>query len=169
MDKTLTELPGYDIRYTYVTDMPYLREWMGQSGMLHWFPMEEEKEVEDAVQCWIGFSRYSSSLTATIDGIPCAIGTLFLMPYQKVAHHCIFKIIVDQKYQHKGIGSSLLKNLKHLAKQYFRLELMHIEILEDNPIIHLLKKFDFHEFARQECFFKENDRYFARILLESYL
>jgi RimJ/RimL family protein N-acetyltransferase len=165
----MTEIPGFDIRYTYVSDMPYLREWLAQTNMLHWFPMTEEKEVEDAIQCWIGFSRYSSSLTATVKGIPCAIGTLFLMPYQKVAHHCIFKIIVDQKYQKMGIGSSLLKNLKHLAKQYFRLELMHIEIFEGNPIMHLLHKFDFHEFARQERFVKENDRYLTRILFESYL
>jgi len=163
------ELPGYDIRYTFVTDMPFLRDWLATPGMLHWFPMSEGREVEDAIQCWIGFSRFSASLTATLNGTPCGMGTLFLMPYQKVAHHCMFKIIVDPKHQRKGIGGSLLKNLKHLAKNYFHLELMHIEVFEGNPIIHLLKKYDFHEFARQERFIKENDKYFARILFESYL
>jgi RimJ/RimL family protein N-acetyltransferase len=165
----MAEIPGYDIRYTNLNDTSYLREWLESPGMLHWFPMEEEKEIEDAIQCWMGFSRYSSSITATIDDVPCGIGTLFLMPYRKVAHHCLFKIIVDPKHHRKGIGSSLVKNLKHLAKQYFHLELMHIEVFEGNPIIPLLKKFDFHEFARQERYVKEGDTYYARILLESFL
>ncbi len=165
----MVDIPGYDIRYTDLNDEPYLRQWLAAPGVLHWFPMSQEKEVDDAIQCWIGFSRYSCSLTATIDGVPCGIGTLFLMPYRKVAHHCLFKIIVDPHHQRKGIGSSLLKNLKHLAKTYFRLELMHIEVFEGNPLISLLKKQDFHEFVRQERYVKEGERYFARILLESYL
>ena len=165
----MTDLAGFDIRYTDLTDTPYLKEWLQIPGMLHWFPMEEEKEVEDAIQCWMGFSRYCSSLTATLDGVPCGIGTLFLMPYRKVAHHCLFKLIVDPKHQKKGIGGSLVKNLKHLAKQYFHLELMHIEVFEGNPLLSLLQKYDFHEYGRQERYVKEGDRYFARILLESYL
>ena len=163
------ESPDFDIRYTYVTDLPYLKEWLSATGMLHWFPMSDEREVEDAAQCWIGFCRYSCSLTATINGVPCGIGTLFLMPYKKVAHHCLFKLIVHPEHQRKGIGGSLLKNLKHLAKQYFRLELMHIEVFEGNPIVHLLKKYNFHEFARQDNYVKEGDQYLARILYESSL
>jgi len=165
----MTDLPGYDIRYTLLTDESYLRDWLAEPGMLHWFSLSQEKEVEDAIQCWIGFCRYGCSLTATIDEVPCGIGTLFLMPYQKVAHQCLLKIIVDPKHQKKGIGSSLLKNLKHLARNQFKLELMHIEVFEGNPILHLLKKYDFHEFARQDHYVKENGKYFARILLETKL
>jgi RimJ/RimL family protein N-acetyltransferase len=165
----MQELPGLDIRYTYVTDTPYLRQWLLNPDVQKWFPVSEEREIEDAVQCWIGFSRYSSSITATVNGVPCGIGTLFLMPYRKVAHHCLFKIVVDPKYQGKGVGTSLLKNLKHLAKNYFHLELMHIEVFEGNPFIHLLQKFDFHEFARQENFVKDSRGYHSRILYESNL
>lgn len=162
-------IPGYDIRYTYITDISYLRQWVKTSGVLHWFPMSTEKEVEDALQCWIGFCRWSSSLTATINHVPCAIATLFLMPYKKVAHHCVFKIIVDPKWQRKGIGFSLLKNLKHLAKNYFHLEMINIEVFEGNPIVELLKKHGFYEFARQEKFVKEEEKYLARILMETKL
>ncbi len=161
--------PDFDLRFTYVTDLPYLKEWLQSPGMLHWFPMQEEKEVDDAAQCWVGFSRYSCSLTGVIGEEPCAMGTLFLMPYRKLAHHCLIKIIVAPKWQRQGIGSSLLKNLKHLAKTQFRQELVHMEVFEGNPMIELLKKFDFHEFARQEKFVKENGIYYTRILLESYL
>jgi putative acetyltransferase len=78
-------------------------------------------------------------------------------------------MVVDPRYQRKGIGRDLLKNLKHLAKSYFRLELMHIEVFEDNPFIHLLEEFDFKEFARQERFIKDGGKYSARILYESFL
>lgn len=162
----MANIPGFDLRYTYVTDISYLRTWLQAPGMLHWFPMQEEKELEDAIACWIGFARYSASLTATIDSKPCGIATLFLMPYRKVSHHCMFKMIVDPRQQRKGIGSALVNNLKHLAKNYFGLELLHIEVFEDNPILSLLSKFAFTQFVRQERFVKEDGRYLARILME---
>ena len=164
--KRITEEKGYDIRYTHVQDAPYLNSWLLAPGMLHWFPMSEGKEMEDAVTCWISFCRYSSSLTATYEGTPIAIGTLFLMPYRKVAHHCLFKLIVDPKFHRRGVGTSLLKNLKHLAKNTFRLELMHIDIYEGNPIYFLLQQQGFREYGRQSHFVKENGTYFGRILME---
>jgi ribosomal protein S18 acetylase RimI-like enzyme len=165
MDKWM-DLPGFDIRYTYLTDTFYLKRWLNHPGMLHWFPMSDEKEIEDAVQCWMGFCRYSSSLTATLQGVPCGMGTLFLMPYQKVSHHSLFKLIVDPEHQRKGIGTSLVRNLKHLAKNYFQLELIHTEVFEKNPLISLLQKLEFTEFGYQENYVKEGDHYLARVLLE---
>ncbi len=161
------EIPGFDIRYTYVTDISYLREWVNHPTILKWFPMATEKEVEDALQCWIGFCRWSSSLTATIDRIPCAVGTLFLMPYQKVAHQALFKLAVNPKWQRRGIGTALLRNLKHLAKNYFHLEAIAIEIFEGNPIESLLKQQGFQEIFRQNHYVKDPDS--ARIYMEAYL
>lgn len=158
-----------DIRYTHVQDAPHLRDWLLQPSVQKWFPVSEGQELEDAVNCWIGFSRFQSSLTVTLNNEPCGIGTLFLMPYRKVAHHCLFKLVVDPARHRQGIGRSLLKNLKHLAKNYFRLELMHIEVFDKNPLIHLLKEFDFHEFARQERFVKIDGEYLARVLFQSNL
>jgi putative acetyltransferase len=158
-----------DIRYTHMNDLSYLKTWVSDHEILHWFPMSEGKEVDDALQCWIGFSKYNCSLTAIYKDVPVAVGTLFLMPYRKVSHHCMFKLAVDPKYQRMGIGSSLVRNLKHLAKNYFRLELMHIEVFEGNPLISLLKKEGFTEFVRQEKYVKENGKYLARILLEANL
>lgn len=165
----MEEIPGLDIRYTYVTDISYLRQWIKSPGMLKWFPMTEEKEVEDALQCWIGFSRWSCSITATINHIPCGIGTLFLMPYKKVAHHCLFKVIVDPHHQRKGIGNTLIRNLKHLAKSYFHLEMISTEVFEGNPIISVLEKNNFQEIFRQRNFVKTEDGYKARIFLETKL
>src|SRR5689334_9365741 len=98
------EVPGLDMRYSYLTDAPVLRQWLSIPEVQRWFPVGEEREIEDAVQCWIGFSRFSSSITATLDKgqTICGIGTLFLMPYRKVTHHCLFKMVVDPIYQNKG-------------------------------------------------------------------
>ena len=160
------EPAGLDIRYTYVTDTSYLRQWLEMPQVQKWFPVSEEKEIEDAVQCWIGFSRYSCSLTAVLDGVPCGIATLFLMPYKKVAHHALFKVVVNPEYQRRGIGTSLVKNLKHLAKNYFRLDLIHTEVFEGNPLIHLLEAQGFQVYAKQDDYVKDQGRYLGRILYE---
>lgn len=162
-------LPDFDIRYTTLTDGPYLKEWLLSPGMLHWFPMEDEKEVEDAVQAWLGFCRWSCTLTATIRQEPCGVATLFLMPYRKVAHHCLCNLIVDPRRKEEEINPSLLKNLKHLAKNYFRLEILHMEVYEGNPVIKILEEAGFREFARQERYVKEGDKYLARVMYECYL
>jgi len=165
----VNEIPEFDIRYTYVTDTPKLREWLKSPGMLHWFPMESDSELENAIQCWIGFSRWSSSLTATVNHTPVGIATLFLMPYKKVVHQALFKIVVDPVWQRKGIGSALIKNLKKKKKNYFKLELLNIEIYEGNPIYQLLQKAGFYEVVRQDHFVKENGLYRARIVMEAAL
>jgi RimJ/RimL family protein N-acetyltransferase len=163
------ELSDCDIRYTRLTDTPYLRRWLTDPKVAKWFPMGSENEVDLAVRAWIGFSRYYSSLTATKEGVPLGIATLFLMPYKKVAHECMFKLIVDPEKQHQGVGTTLLRNLKHLAKNYFHLELMKIEIFEKNPIEILLKQQEFYEIIRQEKFVKDQGQYSARIVYEAKL
>ena len=162
----MRHIPNFDIRYSEAKDFSYVNEWIYQPQILQWFPMSTDKEVQDALACWMGFCRHKSSLTATINGVPCGVVTLFLMPYRKVCHHCIFKIVVDPKYHHQGIGSSLIKNAKHLAKEYFRLERLQIEVIEGNHLIDLLKKQNFVEIVSQAKYFKEGDTYKGRVLLE---
>ena len=163
----MVDLLDYDIRYTDLNDLPYLKKWLEDPEMLFWFPMSNTKEIDEAASCWMSFSKLSCSLTAISEGVPCAIGTLFLMPYRKVSHHCMFKVIVDKEKQKKGVGTSLIRNLKHLAKNYFRLELIHTEVFEGNPLISILKKEGFKEFARQEGYVKDAGSYRARVLLQA--
>ncbi len=156
----------FDIRYTEEGDLFYLKSWLDHPSVMKWFPISDEKEINDAAACWIGFYKFKCSLTAIVNGIPCGMATLFLMPYKKVAHESMFKIVVSPEYQRQGIGSALIKNLKHLAKKRFRLELLHIEVYENNPLIELLEKQGFQAIVRQERYFKDDDTYFARVLLE---
>jgi putative acetyltransferase len=168
MANDITQDENYDIRYSRVTDISYLKKWMIDPRILQYLPFDyhQSQELEYFAKNWIGFSRYQASLTAVYNAHPCGIGTLFLMPYRKVAHMAMMYIVVDPLWQRKGIGSSLLKNLMHHARNHFKLELLNIEIMDNNPILSILKKNGFYEVFRQEKYFKVNGKYHARILME---
>lgn len=156
-----------EIRYTTQKDMSYLEKWLKDPDNNKWFPFSTKKEIESGVKNWISFSKYRSSLTGAIDKKVCGIGTLFLMPYKKLAHHAMFYLIVDKDYRKKGIGSDMLKNLINLARNYFQLESIYTEVFEGCPMISILKRFNFEQFAYQERYIKENEsQYLARILFD---
>lgn len=166
----ITDSQDFDLRFSLIDDMVALRQWLKTEGITHWFPPENDQEIENFVRIWIGFCRYNASLTATYQNKPVGMGILYLMPYRKVAHHAMMQIIVDPEHQSKGVGFSLVKNMKHLAKTQFRLESVHVEVFDESPFIPLLKDLDFTEFARQEKYVKEKSgQYFPRILLEAQL
>ncbi len=161
------EIPGYDIRFSELDDGAYLSSWFAYPDSCDGFPFSFD-EKEDALKNWIGFAKYKASLTGMMNGVPCAVGTLFLMPYRKVAHHCSFYLVVDPEHRRKGIGASMVRNLLHLAKTRFRLESVHVEIFEPNPLLSVVEKLNFHRFAKQEHFIKMDGMYRPRILLEHF-
>lgn len=168
MDKE--KIKDLEIRYTEPGDAQYLKEWLSDPEVNRWFPMADAVEIDDAVQRWIGFYRYRCSLTAVLDGMPCGLTTLYLQPYRKLAHQCEFGIIVGQKYRGYGVGSELLKNAMHLAKEHFKIELMHLQVYSENPAIRLYQRFGFKEFGRQDAWIKElNGEYTGRVFMERYL
>jgi putative acetyltransferase len=89
------------------------------------------------------------------------------MPYRKVAHQALFKVVVDPKWQKHGVGETLIRNLKHLAKNYFQLDLIAIEVFEGNPILSILKKQGFEEIFRQDNYVKSGDKSLARVYMEA--
>jgi RimJ/RimL family protein N-acetyltransferase len=159
-----------DIRYSDLADGRYLKEWLLEPSIGKWFPIYDEAEIDDAVQRWIGFSRYKCSLTALKEGKPCGIGTLYLQPYRKLAHQCEFGIVVGHGYRGEGIGTELLRNLMHLAKDKFKIEILHLQVYAENPAINLYKRLGFVEFGRQTHWIKEIDgTYTGRVFMEKYL
>ncbi len=159
----------FDIRFSEYDDMAYLSSWVSYPEGCDPFPfMLEEKE--DALRNWIGFAKYKASLTGLFQGTPCAVGTLFLMPYLKVSHQCSFYLIVDPEHRRKGIGTAMVRNLLHLAKSRIRLESIQAEIFLPNPIEMVLEKLGFHPFARQEDFVRiDPEQSRARLLMECLL
>lgn len=149
--------PGVEIRYTEQGDAQYLKEWLMDPSVKFCFPMEDEVEIDDAVMRWISFYRYKCSLTLLKDGVPCGIATLYLQPYKKLAHQCEFGIIIGEHYRNMGLGSYLMGSLMHLAKEKFKIELLHLQACDDNPAIKLYQRFGFKEFGRQNSWIKEKE------------
>jgi hypothetical protein len=46
--------------------------------------MDDEVEIDDAVNRWIGFYRYRCSLTVVHNDTPVGIATLYLQPYKNL-------------------------------------------------------------------------------------
>lgn len=169
MNKEQIKTPpaGLDMRYTELGDAPYLKDWLMDPSVSRWFPMADVIEIEDAVNRWIAFYRYRCSLTATINGTPCGMATLYLQPYRKLAHQCEFGIIVAPQYRDQGIGSDLIKNIIHLAQHEFKIELLHLQVYAKNPAMRLYKRFGFQEFGNQTHWIKEDEKtYVGRIFME---
>ncbi len=155
-----------DIRYSEISDGEHLLKWMQDKEVAKCFPPSTEKEMNDFVNNWIGFSRYKVSLTAVLDKEVCGIGTLFLMPYKKVSHQCVLYMVVDPLKTGRGIGTDLLKNMLNLAENYFKFEFITAEVFEGSPIIKLLEKFKFERYAVQEKYVKMDGLYNSRILYQ---
>lgn len=167
--KELPQIDGLEMRYTIPEDGEPLKEWLLEPGILRGFPMIDRLEVEDSVKHWISFARYKSSLTATIDGKACGIGTLCLMPYRKLAHQCLLSIIVSGEMRGKGVGTLIMNNLLHLGKNYFGMEVIYLEVYEGNPAISLYRRFGFKEVGNQKRFMKEDGQYVGKIIMERIL
>lgn len=159
------------IRFTEMEDGKYLREWLLDPSTMRWFPMCDEVEVDDSVSRWIAFSRYKCSLTAVRDGTPCGLATLYLQPYRRLAHQCEFGIVVGKDYRGKGlnVGEQLLKALMDLAKNTFRIELLHLQVYGENPAIRLYRRFGFREFGRQTRWLKDHGAFVPRVFMERLL
>ena len=166
----ITDGSDYDIRYSKQEDLSYLVKWISHPDSMKWYPVSTEKDIEDMAKNWIGFSRFGASLTAEYRDKPAGIGTLFLMPYHKLIHHCLLYFVVDPEMRGKGIGTSIVRNLTHLGKTYFHFEKICLEAYEGCPGLHILEKVGYKEIFRQQHFVKEQDgTYLDRIMVEKQL
>lgn len=156
-------------RITKEDDAPYLKKWLLEPGILEWFPMDDEREVDDSVRIWVSYFEKKSAFTALLDGTPCGMGNLYIQPYQKLLHQCLFSIIVSKEFRGKGIGTKLLEEMIKRAKNDFKIETLHLEVYEGNPAKHLYDRMGFKEYGRHPKFLKKRDTFWTKILMEKAL
>jgi len=158
------------VRITEEADQTYLIEWLQQPDVLQWFPLANLREIEDAVRIWMSYREQKAVLTALWDGVPCGSAVLYLHPFRKLAHQSLFAILVDEKYRGKGVGRRLLTELERVAKEERGIELLHLEVYEGNPAVHLYLKMGFTPYGKQRRFIKEPDgRYLDKIMMQKSL
>lgn len=157
------------IRPGVLEDKKYIIEWLQQSDVLQWFPLTDLREIEDAARIWIDNVKYNSVLTALWNDQPCGIATLYLQSFKKLSHQCLFAIIVDEKYRGRGVGTAILKEMEKLAREQFHIELLHLEVYESNPAIHLYQRFGFVQYGYQRHFIKQNGQYRGKIMMQKAL
>ncbi len=153
-------------RTTIADDAPYLLRWLSDPKILRWFPMFDAREIEDAVRIWIGYSKIEAGITALYHSEPCGMANLYIQPYKKLAHTCLFSIIVSEEMRGKGVGKQLLDHLMKYAKEKFKIEILHLEVYEGNPAKHLYERAGFKEFGCQTHFIKENGKYIPKIFMQ---
>ncbi len=158
-----------DIRPAMVEEGSYLTKWLADPAILRWFPMADAREIEDAVKIWMSYTRFQACFTALVDNTPAGMSTLYIQPYEKFAHQCLFAIIVDEKFRNQGIGTALLEHMCLQARDKFKIEILHLEVYEGNPAIHLYERMGFKEFGRHPRFIKLNGEYLDKIMMQKEL
>ncbi|MGM0439502.1 MAG: GNAT family N-acetyltransferase [Chlamydiota bacterium] len=158
------------IRYTKLDDVNYLTQWLKQPGMKKCFPMTTNEEVHDAAKRWISFSNIGCSLTAEYDKQPCGLVSLYLLPYLRLIHQCEWGLVVSREYQDMGVGNFLINEITSLAKDSFKLELLHVQVFEHNKRGRaFFEKHGYREFGRQTHWLKDKNNYSARIFMERFI
>lgn len=161
--------PSLVFRTTEDQDSPELTEWLLEPDVMQWFPMIDRREVEDAVRIWVGFSKIGSAISVLADGKLCGMANLYIQPYEKLKHTCLFSIIVAKEYRGMGVGAALLREIMKLAKEKFHIEILHLEVYQGNPARKLYERLGFREFGKHPHFLKENGKYTQKIFMQKTL
>lgn len=166
----MSEKPIVTVRVSEDKDAPFLHRWLMDPVVLQWFPLDNEREVEDAVRIWLSYKETGCAYTGCVNGVPCGMAVLYLHRHKKMLHQSLFAIIVDEKYRGQGVGSQIFQHLKQEAKEKFHLEILHLEVYAGNPAKSLYERLGFVEYGTQCRFLKERGgTYRDKINMQLYL
>ncbi len=154
------------VRPSVESDCPVLASWIAKPDVLRWFPMSDQREIDDSVRIWMGHIKLGASFTAEYQGKIAGMAVLYLQPYQRYSHHCLFAIIVNEEFRNLGVGKALIEHFEKVARDQFNIELLHLEVYEGNPAKRLYERLGFKEYGKHPHFIKENGKYVAKILMQ---
>lgn len=115
-------------------------------------------EAEAAYITQLENSRDSVMLVAKCDGKIVGNASLNRLP-RRMSHRGDFSVSVAKEYWNKGIGSGLLREIIHFAKEN-SFEMIDLQVRSDNiAAIHLYEKYGFKKICTYPSFFKIGDQY----------
>lgn len=158
-----------EIRPAVPEDGASLIKWLNDPGILKWFPMIDSREIEDSVRIWVSYAKLQACFTACVEGAIVGMSILYIQPYKKFSHQCLFAIIVDERFRNRGIGKALIEHMTTQARDQFHIEILHLEVYNGNPAIHLYERMGFREYGRHPHFIKLGEEYFDKILMQKVL
>lgn len=159
-----------EIRKSKHEDVKYIIEWLKDPETLQWYPMFNDREIDDAADFWISFVKDGAVLTAYYDNEAVGIVNLYLQPYQKLSHQCLMAIIVKNGFRGKGVGTKLIQAIEKLAKEEFNIKFLHLEVYENNPAIRLYERQGFVKYGEHKHFIKNLDgSYLSKICMQKQL
>ncbi len=158
------------IRISTLEDGDIMKGWLNEPGILKWFPMTGDKEVEDSVHFWLTHISQKSAYSLTYDGKVCGMCVLYLHRYQKLKHQTLFAVILDKDFRGKGLGKYFMEYVLKEAKDTHHIEKIHLEVYDGNPAIPLYEKLGFVRYGYHPNFLKEKPgQYLGKILMEKSL
>jgi putative acetyltransferase len=151
-------------------DKKYLIDWLNDPEVLQWFPMCNMREIEDAANIWMNYIKQNAVWTAYKNGIPCGVANLYIQNFPKLSHQCLFAIIVNKEFRGQGVGTQLILELQKMAKEKFKIEMLHLEVYKGNPAKRLYDRLGFIEYGVHKNFLKNLDgTYNDKIMMYKYL
>jgi ribosomal protein S18 acetylase RimI-like enzyme len=165
--KMASKKPLVTFRPTIPADLESYKQWLQQPGVLEGFPMSDKQEIDDVVRLWDQYIAKGASITALHKKKPVGAANLYVQEVEKLKHHSLFVILVDEKHRGKGIGTFLIKELQNLAKNTFGIEILHLEVYDKNPAVRLYERVGFKKYAHHSNYLKNvNGNYFGKILMQ---
>lgn len=167
----MSENKRLTVRPSTEEDTPFLKEWLNDEKILRFFPMTSEpREFEDSIRVWMSYTKLGACLTALYEGEPVGMSCIYVHTYEKLKHQSLFAIVVKESMRGKGVGAFLLNETLKLAKEKFQIELLHLEVYEGNPAIHLYERAGFKRYGEEKHFIKEKEGgYRAKIVMQKTL
>lgn len=151
-------------------DSPYLKKFLLEPDVLRYFPMVNEREVDDAVRIWISYAKQEACFTLLKNEIPIGICTIYPHYAKKILHQSLLSIIVTQQERGKGYGKYMLDYLEEVARNKFGMKLLHLEVYENNPAQRLYERQGYEVYGVHKNFLKEGDGiYKDKILMQKWI
>ena len=169
MGESALVMQDLKIRLAKKEDTSCLIKWLQEPGVLQWFPMTTDAEIEDSVKLWMSYIEQDAVLTAEWQGKPVGSANLYLQSFEKLSHHSLLAIIVTESMRGKGIGKALIEELIKRGKEKFHLKFLHLEVYEGNPAKRLYERLGFQEIGVHKNFIKDQGKYFSKIFMQKYL
>lgn len=151
-------------------DYRVLVDLLMEPGVLRFFPMNDLVEVEDAAKVWISYGKIKACFTMLKNNKPIGICGVYPHYAKKIAHQSLVSVVLTENERGKGYGRKLMEYVEHRSKVDFKMTLLHLEVYEGNPAIHLYKKLGYTIYGNHKKFLKEGKNiYRDKILMQKWI